>query len=332
MSNNITIEYQEYNDEYWRQLLASDESVLPQQVSDFDHYNKIKRENLTLLNKPKDTLKYFFYGIIYLIKNLLVNLLLNKIVMLIIVPLVSIFYFIKTQQYDIYSNYLIKLEFIIEYFIWWVGLGVLSSIGLGSGLQSGVLFLFPHIFKVCLAAQTCNSLNFDSASDIWFRNPETLFKCKEREYDEFGNMLPDEYPVTFFNLWKKIILVCFLQSAGTAIGEIPPYWMTRASRLAVLESSNMDIDSDGEIPEELEANSQYSIINKGKKLMINLLNKHGFYGVLLMASYPNIAFDLCGICCGHFLMPFWTFFLATFLGKAIVRNSYQSIIYVSLCR
>jgi hypothetical protein len=50
-----------------------------------------------------------------------------------------------------------------------------------------------------------------------------------------------------------------------------------------------------------------------------------------MASYPNIAFDICGICCGHFLMPFWTFFLATFIGKTIIRNSYQSMIYILLC-
>ena len=42
--------------------------------------------------------------------------------------------------------------------------------------------------------------------------------------------------------------------------------------------------------------------------------------------------DLCGICCGHYLMPFWTFFCATFLGKAVIRNTYQSIIYVTLCR
>ena len=41
-----------------------------------------------------------------------------------------------------------RIEFAVEYVVWWVGLGVLSSIGLGSGLQSGVLFLFPHIIKV----------------------------------------------------------------------------------------------------------------------------------------------------------------------------------------
>ena len=32
--------------------------------------------------------------------------------------------------------------------MWWVGLGVLSSIGLGTGMHTGLLFLFPHILKV----------------------------------------------------------------------------------------------------------------------------------------------------------------------------------------
>jgi membrane protein YqaA with SNARE-associated domain len=41
---------------------------------------------------------------------------------------------------------------------------------------------------------------------------------------------------------------------------------------------------------------------------------------------------LCGICCGHFLMPFWTFILATFIGKAVIRNTYQSMLYIALCR
>jgi hypothetical protein len=36
--------------------------------------------------------------------------------------------------------------------LWWLGLGVLSSIGLGTGLHSGMLFLFPHIAKASAAA------------------------------------------------------------------------------------------------------------------------------------------------------------------------------------
>lgn len=39
------------------------------------------------------------------------------------------------------------------------------------------------------------------------------------------------------------------------------------------------------------------------------------------AAWPNAAFDLCGICCGHFQMPFWQFFGATFIGKALVKVS-----------
>ena len=120
------------------------------------------------------------------------------------------------------------VEFGIEFAVWWLGLGILSSIGLGSGLQSGVLFLFPHIIKVALAAQTCKTLDFESYSDMWFRSPPNLFKCPP--------LTVDSTPVTLWGTWRKILLVCFLQSAGTAIGEIPPYWMTKAARLAAIEA------------------------------------------------------------------------------------------------
>ena len=42
-------------------------------------------------------------------------------------------------------------------------------------------------------------------------------------------------------------------------------------------------------------------------------------GILILAAWPNAAFDLCGICCGHFLMPCWDFFGATFIGKAFLK-------------
>ena len=47
--------------------------------------------------------------------------------------------------------------------------------------------------------------------------------------------------------------------------------------------------------------------------------RHGFWGIFLLAAWPNALFDLCGICCGHFLMPFWQFFGATLMGKAFVK-------------
>ena len=53
--------------------------------------------------------------------------------------------------------------------------------------------------------------------------------------------------------------------------------------------------------------------------MLGIIRKHGFLGILLLAAWPNAAFDLCGICCGHFQMPFWQFFGATFIGKALIK-------------
>ena len=41
-----------------------------------------------------------------------------------------------------------KVELWCSWAVWWLGLGILSSIGLGTGMHSGLLFLFPHMLKV----------------------------------------------------------------------------------------------------------------------------------------------------------------------------------------
>lgn len=45
--------------------------------------------------------------------------------------------------------------------------------------------------------------------------------------------------------------------------------------------------------------------------------------MLVCASIPNPLFDLAGITCGHFLIPFVTFFSATCIGKAIFKTHLQ---------
>ncbi len=44
---------------------------------------------------------------------------------------------------------------------------------------------------------------------------------------------------------------------------------------------------------------------------------------VLCVRRPNAAFDLCGLCCGAFRMPFWQFFGATLIGKATVKVNGQ---------
>lgn len=295
--------------------------VSPQEISDFDHYRRKKRETLSLFTRPIATSKKFGQAIaaasVYVVQNLATHYL----VKFVLVPVLAVWIILDWNP-GYHTETLHNIEFWVQYVVWWVGLGILSSIGLGSGLQSGLLFLLPHIVQTCLTAQTCKSLDFDSVSDIWFRTPSTLFKCPEN-----SNVTET---VTLMGMWKKIILVCFLQATGTAIGEIPPYWITRGARLAAIEAGTDEAD---EMPEELgESSGSSQWINQAKQWMVWFLREYGFFGVLVMASYPNIAFDLCGICCGHFLMPFWSFFIATFLGKAVIRNSYQSFFYVMMCR
>lgn len=68
--------------------------------------------------------------------------------------------------------------------------------------------------------------------------------------------------------------------------------------------------------------------NGGRKEQVltytfQMIQKLGFFGIFLFASVPNPLFDLAGITCGHFKIPFTTFFGATFLGKACVKASIQ---------
>lgn len=63
-----------------------------------------------------------------------------------------------------------------------------------------------------------------------------------------------------------------------------------------------------------------------------MLQKHGFITVLLCASIPNPLFDLAGITCGHFKIPFTTFFTATFIGKAIIKVHIQMLFIITLFR
>ena len=55
------------------------------------------------------------------------------------------------------------------------------------------------------------------------------------------------------------------------------------------------------------------------------MERVGFFGILACASIPNPLFDLAGITCGHFLVPFWTFFGATLIGKAIIKTHLQQL-------
>lgn len=197
------------------------------QITELELRLRLRREKLTLYHKPFQTMFIFLLASYSYFKILLRYIFLHPVVIYFLAPIVFI-WFVSEFFPGPYTAIINKFEFYIEFIVWWVGLGILSSIGFGSGLQTGVLFLFPHILKVCLAAQTCKTLDFESDTNMWFRNPPDLFICPP--------LNKNSNPVTFYGTWLKIFHICFLQASGTAIGEIPPYWITRAARLAGSET------------------------------------------------------------------------------------------------
>lgn len=288
------------------------------EINELEQKLRTMRESLTLLKRPMETLYVFMSALLVYTFRALRYVTLHPFVLFLLTPLILIWY-IQEHIPGWYTDSINDLEFAVAFIVWWVGLGILSSIGLGFGLQSGLLFLLPHVVKSCLAAQACKTVDFSSFGDMWFHQSDELFKCPP--------LTSLSTPATFLTMWAKIFPMCFLLSAGSAIGEIPPFWFTRNARLIAIENGEVD-----ELPEEMEGTSRYTLINRLKACMIRGIKQNGFMAVVLLASVPNLAFDLCGICCGHFLMPFWTFLLATFIGKAVIRNTYQTIFYVTICR
>ena len=92
--------------------------------------------------------------------------------------------------------------------------------------------------------------------------------------------------VTFMGIMMKVLMPFWLWGVGTAIGEIPPYAISFAAAKAG--------DRVAELVEFENMNPAESYVNAMKKWMIDFMSRWGFWGVFIMAAWPNAAFDLCG--------------------------------------
>ena len=211
----------------------------------------------------------------------------------------------------------------------WLTLGVLSSVGLGTGLHTFVLYLGPYIAKTTLAVTECNTL------DVALSGPEA-FLCPTHHLS-----LRTLAPITFTGLLWKVAPAALLWGAGTAMGELPPYFVSRAAtlsgqKLAELDAlTEVDEASNPSSPSQSSSSSaaahhppKLSIADRVKLLIYHALQRYGFWAIVLFASIPNPLFDLAGLACGHFLIPFWTFFGATVLGKAVIKAQMQTALVI----
>lgn len=208
-----------------------------------------------------------------------------------------------------------EAEYFIADAIYWIGLGVLSSVGLGTGMHSGILFLFPHVYLIVRTAMACGHLDFWTYPVNGLYGPSSrAFHCLSQKRSP-----PSDEVTSWTSLFLKVTLWCVLWGAGTAIGEIPPYAVSYAAARANKRNKDLDVDA-----------SSGNIVDALKNWTIRQVQRNGFWAVLALAAWPNAAFDLCGMACGSFMMPFVTFFSAVFIGKALIKVNAQAFFFVIL--
>nr|CAD2167272.1 unnamed protein product [Meloidogyne enterolobii] len=276
--------------------------------------NLIERQNIVLWKRPFRTMQYFIFELFSITWSFFKSLLcIKRLVPAILLPsLIAFLYMVPGYH----TQFVHLFEKKLLWCLYWLGLGVLSSVGLGTGLHTFLLYLGPHIARVTLAAFECNSLDFPEPP-----YPEDV-TCPTSQ----GSM------VSAISLWaiiSKVRLESLMWGAGTALGELPPYFMARAARLSGEQpTDDEDYKEFLSIVEEGDSNKNMSLMNKTKLWMERVVTRVGFPGILLFASIPNPFFDLAGITCGHFLIPFWTFFGATLIGKALIKMHVQMLFVV----
>lgn len=156
--------------------------------------------------------------------------------------------------------------------LYWMILGVLSSIGLGTGLHTFILYLAPHIIAT--------TVNYSTES--------------------------------YWQIYKRVVGAAICWGMGTAIGELPPYILSKTSRETSVTVHGTETPKGG-------------VLNIFKhRNLVKWIEKWGFIAILLFASIPNPLFDLAGIICGSLGLSFWTFFLATLTGKTFIKAQIQT--------
>eukprot|EP00931_Biecheleriopsis_adriatica_P065334 TRINITY_DN3989_c0_g2_i1.p1 TRINITY_DN3989_c0_g2~~TRINITY_DN3989_c0_g2_i1.p1 ORF type:complete len:534 (-),score=109.10 TRINITY_DN3989_c0_g2_i1:79-1593(-) len=282
-----------------------------------------KRNNISLRKAPITTLRLFSISAVEYVVYYTRAILTSLVTWLLVFPLLALYLATKLSLApELFEGPvcgqkegapLWQLEFALTEAAWWIILGILSSVGFGTGLHSGMMFLFPHVMQVVAAAESCKTT---VGLIAWYQHP-----CKLDCHTTSGPL--DGSSVTFWNLFLKVTVPCMLWGFGTAVGELPPYLVSKAARLAG--------STDDEFAQEMEdAKTKTDLFSRMKMWTVNFTEKHGFMGIFLLASWPNAAFDMCGMCCGYLLMPFWTFFIATALGKGVVKVNGQAVVFVNV--
>merc|ERR1711871_1137940 len=160
----------------------------------------------------------------------------------------------------------------------------------------------------------CRLLGSDQVCILAYYMFSHMFACTPTP-DASGN-------VSFLDLVWKTMPIFVLWGSGTALGEIPPYAISYAAKAA--GEKNADMDEIDDMKKKTDP------VSRMQAWMLDFMQYYDFWGIVLMAAWPNAAFDMCGIVCGHLLFSFWKFFGATLIGKGFIKAPMQCIFFTCL--
>ncbi|XP_058073715.1 vacuole membrane protein KMS1 isoform X2 [Magnolia sinica] len=316
-------------------VAESEDTVGDVLISELRERHQLDLENLTLTTQPFKTLKLFTLAIVQYLKQSILYVLTRGgwLMLFCTVAVASGLLLIAVD--GPHEKHVQEFIRYFRFILWWVALGVASSIGLGSGLHTFVLYLGPHIALFTIKAMQCGRVDLKTTPYDTIqlkKGPSWLEKdCSEYGLPMFPSLPDSLVRVPLSSILPQVQLEAILWGFGTALGELPPYFISRA---AYMSGSKLDT------MEELDASSKEDgvIIGRLKQIKRWLFDhsKHNsqhlnFFTILILASVPNPLFDLAGIMCGQFGIPFWEFFLATLIGKAIIKTHIQTVFIISVC-
>lgn len=282
---------------------------------------KEEREGILLWTRPFTTIHYSFLELVHTVYEWSGSLLLYRRT-LVLLAAVALVLAASCYVDGPHHKYFQGTERYLLWCMWWVGLGVLSSVGLGTGLHTFILYLGPHIAAVTMAAYVCGSVDFREPE-----YPDSIMCAAEEGAQAAGQA---GAAVTVWTIMTKVRVEAFCWGVGTALGELPPYFMARAHRLSGFDPDDDEADEFEELAKKTASADPASLsaFDRAKLGVEKLIERVGFFGILACASIPNPLFDLAGITCGHFLVPFGTFFGATLIGKAVVKMHIQKVFII----
>ncbi|KAI5566438.1 hypothetical protein BDE02_13G019900 [Populus trichocarpa] len=285
-------------------------------------------ENLTLATQPIKTLTYFVLAIVQCLQRLFAK---SGWLLLLISAFIGSIGILVITTGSPYQEHVHEVVNYLRFGLWWLALGVASSIGLGSGLHTFVLYLGPHIALFTIKAVQCGRVDIKSSvydTIQLYSGPSWLDRnCTAFGPPMYSSLEGSRIPLT--SILPQIQLEAVLWGIGTALGELPPYFISRA---ASMSGSKLEVMKEFE---SFSAEDHNTVMATHMKQIKNWFLSHSqylnFFSILVLASVPNPLFDLAGILCGQFGVPFWKFFLATLIGKAIIKTHIQTAFIISVC-